>query len=550
MAAVQKVARAARHPRRTRGQLDVLADLMRFRRRHEDVLRAVQAPPDAPRVLIVSLSDHVHQLKLEGVLAKAFQLAGVRPVVLVPDGSRWAPRYFRAFGVDDFAYPARHRRPEHAQLVADEARAFFAAGVDAQRLKAFTYRGAHVGIQTLSSISRVLQQGRVRLGDPAVREQLEAILPEAMATVHAAEELLDDVRPEIVLFLEKSYAGFGSLYDVALARDLNVIQYAAAGIHWRDALLVKRYTEETRRLHPASVADDTWERIVAEPWTDEREQALRREFDLRYGEGEKHPDAGLQEGKRIKSAEEVRAQLDLRPGRKLAVVYSHVLWDANMFYGDDLFEDQETWLVETVRAACANPEVDWVVKLHPANLYKAESGRELNDEVAIREAVGELPAHVRLLRPETDINTYSLFAVSDYGITIRGTIGIEVPCFGIPMLTAGTGRFSGKGFTIDSATAGEYLERLRTIHELPPPTQEETELAKRYAYALFRLRPLAFTSFRSHFEPYARLSHPLGQNLELTARSVEELRRAPDLNAFGAWALDRRQLDWLNDDRA
>lgn len=545
---LRKAATVARDPRHARGQVDVAADWLRFRRRHERLLRSVQPPAGAPRALVVSLSDHVHQLKLEGVLGKALQLQGRRPVILTQESARWAERYFRAFGIDDFVYPEQYTRPEHVRLVNEQAREFLAGGVTAQQLKAFTYRGASVGIQVLSSISRMLQQGRVRLDDPAVRETLAHVLPESMATVHAAEELLDDLQPEIVLFLEKSYAGFGSIYDVALGQGLNVIQYAASGIHWRDALLVKRYTEETRRVHPASLADDTWERVRELPWTDEREAQLAHEFDVRYGEAEKHPDAGLQEGRRIKSGDEVRAQLGLRQGRKVAVLFSHVLWDANMFYGDDLFEDQETWLVETVRAACANDELDWIVKLHPANLYKAADTAELNDEVALREALGTLPDHVKLMGAETDVNTYSLFALADFAITIRGTVGIEAPCFGIPTLTAGTGRYSGKGFTLDSDSADEYLSLLARLHEVPRLTQEETELAKRYAYALFRLRPLAFTSFRSHYEPYTRLNNPLGQNLELTVRTAAELRAAPDLQAFGEWALDRSRLDWLNDD--
>jgi hypothetical protein len=543
---VRKAALAARNPRYTREQLEIYRDYVRFKRRNEDILRSVTAPPDAPKALIVSLTENVHQLKLEGVLAKGLQLEGRRPVALTMERARWSSRYFRAFGVDDFVTPEQYMRPDHLRLVEEEARAFLDGGITAQDLKAYRYRDANVGIQVLSSISRVLQQGRVKLDDEIVRTELAQRLPSAMATVHAAEELLDDLEPEIVLFLEKSYAGFGSIYDVALDRGLNVIQYAASGIHWRDALLVKRYTEETRRMHPASLADDTWARVREMPWTEEREAELRHEFEIRYGDAEKHPDAGLQEGKHRKPADEVRAQLGLRPGRKVAVVFSHVLWDANMFYGDDLFEDQETWLVETVRAACANDRLDWIVKLHPANLYKAETP-ELNDEVALREALGALPAHVKLMRPETDVNTYSLFELADYAITIRGTVGIETPCFGIPTLTAGTGRYSGKGFTIDSDTAEDYLALLGRLQEVPPLGREETELAKRYAYALFRLRPLHFTSFESHFEPYARLGNPLGQNLELTLRSEAELRSAPDLRAFGGWALDRSRLDWLNE---
>ena len=213
-----------------------------------------------------------------------------------------------------------------------------------------------------------------------------------------------------------------------------------------------------------------------------------------------------------------------------------------MFYGEDLFGDQEEWFVETIRAACANDRVNWIVKLHPANVWKRRrdgvEGEELGDLVAIREAVGELPAHVKLLLPESPIATRSLFDLVDWGITIRGSIGVELPCFGVPVLTAGTGFYSGRGFTVDSATAEEYLGRLAHIEEIPPLTPEQVELARRHAYALFRLRPTPFTSFRSTMAPVGSAGGPLDQNLEVTVRSREELLHAEDLRRLGDWAVE------------
>jgi hypothetical protein len=46
-------------------------------------------------------------------------------------------------------------------------------------------------------------------------------------------------------------------------------------------------------------------------------------------------------------------------------------------------------------------------------------------------------------------------------------------------------------------------------------------------------------------EPVERMGHPLGHNLELTLRTEEELRRAPDLRAFAEWAVDREREDYL-----
>jgi hypothetical protein len=541
--AARRAWRGATQPRRTFREALVLADLIDFRRRSSALRQARPRGRDRGVVLVVSLSDFVYQLKLEGVLAKALQLEGFEPVVLTHRGTRWAQPYFRSFGVERFLFQ-EDVLSAGSERDAERAAAEYLAGpVGVQSLKALEYRGAFVGQQTLSSLSRGFERGRISLENAEVAEALARLLPDAMRSVVVAERLLDEIDPAIVLFNEKGYAGFGSIYDVALERGADVIQFVATGIHSPNALILKRYTEETRRVHPASLSAGSWARVRALEWTPEREQQLQEEFALRYGSGSKHPDAGLQEGKAIKQPEHVRRELGLNPARGTAVIFSHVLWDANLFYGDDLFEDQEEWLVETVRAAAANPNVNWIVKLHPANMYKARG--ELNDEVAIRERVGELPGHVTLVAPDTDINTYALFPITDWGVTIRGTIGMELPCFGIPVLTAGTGRYAGFGFTVDSASREEYLSRLATIQEIPPLDAETTLIAKRHAYALFRLRPLEFTSYEASFMPASRLGHPLSHNLRLRLETPAAVEQAADLREFAGWAEDRALLDYL-----
>jgi hypothetical protein len=533
--------RALTQPRRTKHEAAIALDWARFKRSARGWRARTEPQPPRGNALVVSLSDFVYQLKLEGVLMKSLQTQGFRPYVLSARwAERWATAYFGAYGITDLVYVEDYVRPEMRAEAERVARAFLTQDVTLQELKAFEFHGAKVGQQSISSLSRTFQQGRISLGDRAVRDHLLELLPQALESVLAGEALLADVAPEIVLFNERGYAGFGSIYDVALGRGANVVQFLHGGIHWADALLFKRYVAGMERIHPASLSDESWERTRAMEWTEQHDRELDGEFALRYGAGEKHPDAGLQEGKQIKTRDAVVAQLGLDPAKPTAVIFSHVLWDANMFYGDDLFEDQETWLVESVRAAVANPNANWIVKLHPANLYKANTS-VLNDEVAIREAVGELPPHVKLMRPETDVNTFSLFTLADVAITIRGTVGLETPCFGIRTLTAGTGRYSGLGFTDDSSSAAEYLDKLARVHELPRPAAEETLLARKHAYGLFRLRPFRFTSYRSHFAPASELRHPLSHNLELTAPTPDEA----DLREFARWA-EGREIDYLS----
>src|SRR5262249_35339140 len=274
------------------------------------------------------------------------QLAGCRVIALTHTWSRWGEPYFRAFGIDEFVHPEDFV-DDGARREVDEAVAEAMEGeLGVQGLRRFVFRGAHVGEQSLSTLSRRLERGRISLSEPSVRAALEDGIRDSIQSVIAAERLLEELDPDVVLFNEKNYTGFGSIYDLALRRNANVIQFVMSGIHWRDALVFKRFTEETRRVHPTSLAEPSWLRVRDLPWREDRERGLREEFSLRYGGEDLHPDAGLQAGKRLKPAEVVRAQLGLDPAKKTVVVFSHVLWDANMFFGEDLFEDQETWIVE------------------------------------------------------------------------------------------------------------------------------------------------------------------------------------------------------------
>jgi hypothetical protein len=516
-------------------------DVRDFRSRHGAVLGEV--PPDGAGIaLLASLTHSPFQLKLEGMLAKGLQLAGLEVVAAVPSGTELPRRYLQTFGIDRFVTLEEHLTPEDEQAAEREAAKLLDEASTMEELKTATFRGAGVGRQALSTESRHVHEGTVDLRDAAVRADVRRFLALAIRTTFAAERLLDAVEPELVLFNERNYAAEGPLSDLALAQGLNVVQFVAGFAD--DALVFKRYTHETRALHPRSLSDASWDRVRAMRWTPERDRELDDDFRRRYA-GETYVARLHRSWAREQSRGEIVARLGLDPARKTAVIFSHVLWDANMFYGRDLFGDQEEWFVESVRAACANDHVNWVVKLHPANVWKLRRDGfdgELAEHKAIRDKIGPLPAHVTLLEPDADVSPWSLFGVTDYGLTIRGSIGFELPCFGVPVLTAGTGYYSGRGFTVDSETPAEYLARIGSIDQLPPLDEEAVVLARKHAYALFRLRQTRFTSFRQVYS--VDRPQPAEATIEVEVRSLEE---ADDLRRFGTWAGRSRALDYLEE---
>ena len=529
--------------RSVRGRATIDVDYLRFRRRAARVF----PPPGVtgPRVLVVSLTDWPYQLKLEGVLAAALQLRGAQAVALVPPRAANARRYLRACGVESFAELATYADAELDLAAAAAAEPLLHEELTVRRLKEVQFRGASIGRFALSTLSRNLHEGSVDLDSATTRHAARELLHAGVRSTLAAERLLDDVAPELVLFNERNYADQGPLSDLALRRGLNVIQLVSA--FQDDAFVFKRFTVTTRALHPRSLSDESWKVVQSLPWGEQQERELGDEFAMRYG-NRWALSRRLQGWTRPQPPDEIIARLALDRAKPTAVVFSHVLWDANMFYGEDLFEDQEAWFIETVRAACANPHVNWILKLHPANVWKLRRDgveAELGELVVLREHLGRLPGHVAVLPPDTDISTRSVFELASWGITIRGSVGIELPCFGVPVLTAGTGFYAGRGFTIDSGSAAEYLERLRRIQGISALSTEQTQLARRHAHALFRLRPTRFTSFESRFGTIDNVGHPLDQNLVLRLRSRAEFEHADDVRRFADWAIASRELDYL-----
>jgi hypothetical protein len=511
-------------------------------------LRGAQPAPAsrAPRLLILSLTDMVYQLKLEAMLGAALKLQGWRPIVLTNSRANTrARRYFRAFGITELIYlddfpPAAGDRARCAKAAA----ALLAGPLSFQTVKSWTFAGSWIGPQILSTVSRSQHQGAPDPTDPATRAEIAAMLPDIMLRVLLAERLVRAVGADLGLVIEANYALNGPLVDRLIGNGIGVIQVTQP---WRDdALTCFRLTAETRRTHPSAITPATFETLRRRPWGPAEEAALDAIFADRYS-GKWFLQARNQPGARAADAAAIRARLALDPQKRTATVFSHVLWDANLFFGEDLFQNYGEWFVETVRAAAANPKLNWLIKLHPANLWKrAREGveGEYSELRLIRDHIGTLPPHVTLLYPDSDITTMSLFHFTDYGITVRGTCGMELPCFGKPTLTAGTGRYSGLGFTDDSTSAAEYLGRLAALHQRAPLDAEETKLARQHAYAAFLLRPWRMRSFKSVFDYQKRGTASLDHNLLCTVTSIEEARRNGDLENWAAWAASSA-IDYL-----
>ncbi len=530
------MASAADH-RRLRGEVERTFVNMAF-------TRELPAPqPGGPTVLILSMTNNTYTAKLECMQALGLRRRGWRVKVLTSNIYTHAKRLYEAFGVVDFLAFENLVNIKGARAAAiAEAQRRSDKSMDFQAVMEWRYRDAWIGPQLLSSVSRRGFDGAPDPRKPEIRDAIIEQLKESVGFVHAAEKCLAELKPSLILVNEPNYHTLGPFVDVAINRGIPTIHFTQPSRE--DALVHKKLTRETRRIHPNSVTRETLERLLKEPWGAEQEAELDDEFRKRYG-GVWKVQARNQPGTVDVASAEIRQDLGL-DHKPVAVLFSHVLWDANLFYGKDIFENYGDWFAQTVKAAAANPRINWLIKLHPANIWKRKlsgASGEYGELRIIRESVGELPSHVKLLPADTRFSTLSLFRMADVGITVRGSIGYELPCFGVPVMTAGTGRYSGFGFTEDHSSRESYLDALGRLESVPRLDPAKVHLARVHAHALFVRRPWVYKSFKTEIGPDIR--DPLFQNLVPVVTSDADIRRNRDLDEFARWAERSEEIDYL-----
>jgi hypothetical protein len=216
-------------------------------------------------------------------------------------------------------------------------------------------------------------------------------------------------------------------------------------------------------------------------------------------------DAGTNDWIRFGVAKTLNSNVNL-PLKEIptALLLTNVNWDAQVHFGDGFFSNMEEWLIETIRWFQVHPEVQLIIRIHPAEITGTVPTRDPMS-VAIKREFPDLGSNIFLIDADSDISTYSLFPLSDLGIIYGTKTGIELSASGIPTIVAGEAWVKNKGITIDPKSKREYFEFMELFasgKELPETNQGR---ALSYAYHYFFRRMIPVNSIQAiPYYPYAR----------------------------------------------
>lgn len=331
-----------------------------------------------------------------------------------------------------------------------------------------SYRGIAVADYAKASTRKYFKKHTININNEQERKIYRGILNNAMVLVDAYESLFTDYDFAAALANEVMYIHGG--VALAVARKFDVPAYSHDQ-SYRDQKIIFGNIRN-KNAQPWFSDRQTVQEAVSTPLTDTQIREIKDVMDKRFsGQGTIHQYSS-------NSATSLESDSDPMIG-----MFTNLIWDASLELSDGEFPFSNVfeWIDTTVSYFITNDDLSLVIKTHPA-----EDVKGTNESVAqwILDKYGPLPSNIRLLQPETAVNSYELINQLDAGIVYNSTIGLEMAYKGVPVLVGGDTHYRDLGLTFDPISRQEYLSHLEKLPHIEM-TDEMRARARRYAYYSF-----------------------------------------------------------------
>lgn len=431
---------------------------------------------------------NMNSILMQSFHIKSLNELGYKIIGILDNYNLSIQKLYKKFGVNEFVYLDPYvfvsKKPKNISVDISNIK----------NVKKFNYRNIPVGKLALSTTMRLLKKSR--FNNLEMKILSEKIL-NSVKVVDIYYLLINKIKPEICIFLDRGYTPEAELFEVAIQNKIECVEIHLS--HRSEYLTFKRYNKKNRFMHFNSLSKKTWKNIETKKISKVQENEFLKELNFCYNSGRWYEEVGTQYDKVFVSKEQFYNSLQLDKNLKTAVLFSHIFWDGTFFYGKDLFTDYEDWFKETIKIMIKNKNMNWLIKVHPANKVKdaRDNMSNYSEFNAIKDIINKLPKNIKLIDFDHKVSTLSYFNIIDYCLTVRGTVGIEAACFGIPVITAGSGRYDNLGFTKDHKNKKDYLNTILNLHKVKVNKEKTKQLALKFAYYLYIIR--TFSTDHLHF---------------------------------------------------
>lgn len=486
------------------------------------------------KVLIAtSIGSHLPAMQMETTLAAALCLRGAKVDALLCDSLLPAcqmcePRFFvspsdfarrgpqKSLCGDCFAPGKRvygelgttvHRYSDNVTAEERAEAKRLARDLTFVEMENFEFEGLKVGEHAKAGALRFYASasiGHEPDADAILRRYFEA----ALLTVHAADRLMKRERYDVAVFHHGIYVPQGLIGEVARRNGVRVVNWNPA--YRRNCFLFSHDDTYHHTLMDEPV--ETWEAMA---WTEKKAEGIRRYLRSRW---EGSNDWIRFQGDPVFGRDRILQEIGCDPSKPIIACLTNVMWDAQLHYPANAFANMLEWLLHTIRYFATRPDVQLVIRVHPAEITGTVPTRQPVVQV-LKEHFGVLPSNVFVVAPESDISTYVLAEMSDSAIIYGTKTGVELAAVGIPVIVAGEAWIRGKGLTRDATSPANYDAWLANLPIGARMDAKKVDRALKYAHHFFFRRMIPVGCFKQG---------PGWPPFEFSGRSLDDIREGAD----------------------
>jgi hypothetical protein len=319
--------------------------------------------------------------------------------------------------------------------------------------------------------------------EPGAEAVLRRYVSAAVVSARGFRRLLGQHEFDVAVFHHGIYVPQGIVGEVCRAEGVRVV-------NWNPGYRARTFIFSHQDTYHHTLLDEPNEVWEQHGWDEDREAQVMEYLQSRWSGASdwiwfhQHQDA---------DRHELAQATGLDPDKPWIGLLTNVMWDAQLHYPANAFANMREWIVDTIGWFAEHPELQLLVRVHPAESTGSVPSRQrVVDEIA--RVFPVLPGNVAVVGPDETLGTYAAMRACDSAIIYGTKTGVELSAMGIPVVVAGEAWIRGKGVTRDVSSVEDYH---RVLAELPfgrRLDEATTRRARQYAYHFFlrRMIPLSF----------------------------------------------------------
>ena len=142
-------------------------------------------------------------------------------------------------------------------------------------------------------------------------------------------------------------------------------------------------------------------------------------------------------------------------------LFTNVIWDAQLFYDQNIFQNMIEWIFETIDFAITN-NLQLIIRVHPAELTGSLPSRQnVIDE--INKKYKKLPKNIIIVAPNDKLSSYTLIDNSSFCIVYASTIACEIAAMGKSVIVGGEAWIKNKSISFDPKNKKQYFKFINQL---------------------------------------------------------------------------------------